>query len=248
MTEWTRQAVWERMVAAFEVESRLPGGGIRPAGDKAGWPASIREWSDHVASAEQDTSRWRFTGLRSGPDPREIDDMDEALDWLRIYPGDAARKCLATAALAEVLRVSIHKAAKECGWSRPHFYRLKNQALDAIADGLNRAGKAREFRTKAEQDAGRFHCTAPNCVVVGERNTPLGVMVEPQAWRGEQMVLRTAKGNLVVFMLTRAGIPKTDGTYTTGESLRCVEGADHLGELPIDLFMPLAPATTAKIS
>ncbi|MEM6490915.1 MAG: DUF6362 family protein [Pseudomonadota bacterium] len=128
--EWTAADVRTRLQAAAETLRRLPRVGGRPAGMHSSWPDFVRGVWDHGSDHSP-----RRPSLQASP--RAIDQMDAALQWLRLVDDRAKRVvCFARAA-----GVGATRLAEEFGCDRKTIARWRAAAETDIAKKLNKQSK-----------------------------------------------------------------------------------------------------------
>ena len=137
---WSAEPVLERLVEAFEIDRRMPGG--RRYGSLASaWPAApIHEFTDivHWDSGEQRDRVWQ-SWERAPASPQEVTRMEESFGWLRWVPM-VERKMLEAWASATARGLSVSATIQKGGLSRTTFYRHRDRAAQRIADRLNKQG------------------------------------------------------------------------------------------------------------
>lgn len=144
---WTPDHVGCRLVAAFATLDRLPRPrGPRPAGNH--WPTHRVEWADQLAQADlpeaekRARARQRVDTLVRAPSGKDIDRMDEALDWLRVLRARDAglAELLSFWALYAARRRSVRAICRLRNWKPATFYYQRGRALDVLANWLEGRG------------------------------------------------------------------------------------------------------------
>lgn len=139
---WTPNWVQHRLVEAFRIERRLPGGKAKP--QSGSWPAITYEFADKVFwpdARERVLDAWSSAG---GVYSTEVQRMEEAHDWLRLIlaPYPLERACLSQWAAAMAYRRSLRGILARRGWSRTTFYRHVSAGSFVIAQRLHNDGVA----------------------------------------------------------------------------------------------------------
>lgn len=142
---WTRDHVWLREVEAQDTICRLPSD--RVAHLQTAWPQICRSFADAVGAEET-----RMEEIKEGllwpkgwdrpspPQARAIDRMVQVWDWHTRYLTDAfAIRILQGMARAQAQRRPLLQGVKFLKSRRWTAYRIRDKALDQIADGLNTA-------------------------------------------------------------------------------------------------------------
>jgi hypothetical protein len=138
---WSAEPVLERLVEAFEVDRRLPGG--RRYGVLASaWPAApIHGFVDQLHWGDDDARKrvWESWERGSGATSAEVSRMEQAFGWLQWVPM-TERRCLEAWAMATATRRSVSAILAKRGLKRSTFYRHRDSAARRIVDRLNRTG------------------------------------------------------------------------------------------------------------
>lgn len=134
--QWSGAWVRGRLREAFDIERRLPRGGLSNGG--GGWPSVLHDFADMVGWTDARARVWADWKRAKGAYAFEITRMEEAFGWLAIlalHPGE--RRCLvAWAQNTTSLRAMLLRR----GWSRATFYRRVVDGSERIAVALNTRG------------------------------------------------------------------------------------------------------------
>lgn len=134
---WSAAAVRERLVEAFEIELRIPGG--RGVTRSSSWTFPVlHEFAEVVHWTDARDRVWEQWARTRGVLPHEFDRWQETVGWfgiLRDYPEE--RDCLAQWAILRARRRPLHLALRRYSGSRSSFYRAVEAGSDRIACRLN---------------------------------------------------------------------------------------------------------------
>lgn len=126
MDKWTPEDVWERIVAAANVERALPDPESRfRVPHSGGWPG--------FPSDPEESYGYNDVKVRVAPAREAIDGMSQVwewLDWLALPP----KRALFLLAAG----VPAKKIARKLGVNRSTVWRMKQRALKYISDVLNK--------------------------------------------------------------------------------------------------------------
>ena len=138
--EWTGALVGTRLIAAFEVLGRLPGG-VGPAGVASNLAKYAGLFHEEVDPDEvEEETRRRFAWSRARPSPREVSAMERAFEWpIRYFAADEeACRCLLAWALAKAQRRKLDRVVARLGLDRDRFDAARRRAAYGIAVALAR--------------------------------------------------------------------------------------------------------------
>jgi len=139
--QWTPDWVQRRLVEAFSVERRMPGGVKRRAA--GAWPAISYEFSDVVGWTDaRDRVLDNWANTRESVFSAEISRMEAAHEWLRVILAnyEIERTCLAQWAACIAYRRSLRDMLARKRWARATFYRKVAIGSLVIAIELERRG------------------------------------------------------------------------------------------------------------
>ena len=133
---WNDDWVRVRLVEAYRIEQRLPGGNRISA---SSWPAHAYEFADVVGwddARQRVMDKW--ANIRGGVFAAELTRMEQAHEWLRVRLAqyNRERTCLAHWATAIAYRRSLRSLLIRRRWSRSTFYRRVDEGSRIIAASL----------------------------------------------------------------------------------------------------------------
>jgi hypothetical protein len=142
---WTPDRVKERLVEAFEIERRIPGGRVGPAVIRSSWPTNTRDsFSDRVHQGKTVREEvWRAWARAGGATPQEVTRMEQALAWPgsilangRAFEGRHGRAFIVTRPMAP--RASPRRSdSVACRWAEAAKVRGRHRSRQRGVAGGN---------------------------------------------------------------------------------------------------------------
>lgn len=145
---WTAEIVEARIEESFRVIARSSGGArFGPKSFGNNMPTPLTVYSDVVAQAGNASLRKAVKRLLRNDGPPSIEEvrrMQDAISWPVTYLRDERQLALYVnlGGMWKAWGSSITQKCKEIGVHRQQFYRLRKEALQIIADGLTKDGRA----------------------------------------------------------------------------------------------------------